>query len=256
MFWLRSFEFHDGEALELLMTERLQWQWIHIFFHVACFSYIRDDYMCLQCRNLNLDTAICTKPFGSSKLSVSGCVRSQNLAWPREISKINSRKIVGIPKSQDPLLANNSNNKVPFFLTRYRATGNFVISTGFFISQTRVYKSQYTSAQKHGFVSEPALKLLGRWRLFTSWPPHCDQLRATWSSLPCCASLFCSDFDHDGELLMTERLQYSGFHFLCSFFLFEKINHPLVRFSSNFQESFVMVSFIPHCMNEILSAKK
>ena len=43
------------------------------------------------------------------------------------------------------------------------------------------------------------------------------------------------------------------------FFLFEKIKSPdcpiLSRFFSNFQESFVMVSFIPHCMNEILNAK-
>ena len=39
------------------------------------------------------------------------------------------------------------------------------------------------------------------------------------------------------------------------FFCLKKENRPLVRFSSNFQDSFVMVSFIPHCMNEIFSAK-
>ena len=38
------------------------------------------------------------------------------------------------------------------------------------------------------------------------------------------------------------------------FYLFEK-NRPLVRFSSTFQESLVMVSFIPPCMNEFLRAK-
>ena len=39
-------------------------------------------------------------------------------------------------------------------------------------------------------------------------------------------------------------------------FCLKKYPRPLVRFSSNFQESFVMVSFIPHCVNEILSAKQ
>ena len=38
-----------------------------------------------------------------------GCAKSQNLAWLRELAKINTRKIVGIPKSQNFVLANNSN---------------------------------------------------------------------------------------------------------------------------------------------------
>ena len=37
---------------------------------------------------------------------------SQNLARLREIAKFSTRKIVGIPKSQNFVLANNSNNKV------------------------------------------------------------------------------------------------------------------------------------------------
>ena len=38
---------------------------------------------------------------------------SQNLARLREIAKFSTRNIVGIPKSQNFVLANNSNNKVP-----------------------------------------------------------------------------------------------------------------------------------------------
>ena len=39
-------------------------------------------------------------------------IKSQNLARLREIAKINTRKIVEIPKSQNFVLANNGNNKV------------------------------------------------------------------------------------------------------------------------------------------------
>ena len=49
-----------------------------------------------------------------SKLSFYlGCAKSQNLARLREIAKINTRKIIGIPKSQNFVLANNSYIKVP-----------------------------------------------------------------------------------------------------------------------------------------------
>ena len=41
-----------------------------------------------------------------------GCVKSQNLARLGEIAKINTRKIIGTPKSQNFVLANNSNIKV------------------------------------------------------------------------------------------------------------------------------------------------
>ena len=48
-----------------------------------------------------------------SKLSFYLWLREvANLARLREIAKINTRKIVGIPKSQNFVLANNSNNKV------------------------------------------------------------------------------------------------------------------------------------------------
>ena len=58
------------------------------FFHVACFTYIRDDYMYLQCRNFSLDTAIFTKPADFKAEGFTfGCVKLQNLAWPREIAK-------------------------------------------------------------------------------------------------------------------------------------------------------------------------
>ena len=41
-----------------------------------------------------------------------GCAKSQNLARLGEIAKINTRKIIGTPKSQNFVLANNSNIKV------------------------------------------------------------------------------------------------------------------------------------------------
>ena len=60
-----------------------------------------------------------------SKLSFYlGCAKSQNLARLREIAKINTRKIIGIPKSQNFVLANNSNIKV---LGRFKRIG-FVTS--------------------------------------------------------------------------------------------------------------------------------
>ena len=44
--------------------------------------------------------------------SYFGCAKSQNLARLRETAKINTRKIIGTPKSQNFVLANNSNIKV------------------------------------------------------------------------------------------------------------------------------------------------
>ena len=40
-----------------------------------------------------------------------GCAKSQNLARLGEIAKINTRKIIGTSKSQNFVLANNSNIK-------------------------------------------------------------------------------------------------------------------------------------------------
>ena len=48
--------------------------------------------------------------------------------------------------------------------------------------------------------------------------------------------------------------QYSGFHVLCSCFCLKKKNRSPVWFSSNVQDSSVMVSFIPDCMNEMFSS--
>ena len=60
--------------------------------------------------NLSPDTAsvVCWAFF---ELLLSVC-KSQNLARLHEIAKISTRKIIAIPKSQNFVLANNSNNKV------------------------------------------------------------------------------------------------------------------------------------------------
>ena len=72
--------------------------------------------MYLHCSNfsLSLDTATFTKPmdFKVVLLPLHGFAESQNLARHNEIAKISIRKIVAIPKSQNFVLANNSNNKV------------------------------------------------------------------------------------------------------------------------------------------------
>ena len=76
--------------------------------------------MYLHCSNFSLDTAAFTKPV-NFKVEPSGftfaCAKSQNLARLREIAKINTRKIVGIPKPQNFVLANNSNSKVVYTST-------------------------------------------------------------------------------------------------------------------------------------------
>ena len=46
------------------------------------------------------------------ELFTFGCAKSQNLARLHEIAKISTRKIIPLPKSQNFVLANNSNNKV------------------------------------------------------------------------------------------------------------------------------------------------
>ena len=51
-------------------------------------------------------------PYLNLYLSISGFAKSRNLARLREIAKINTHKIVGIPKSQNFVPANNSNNKI------------------------------------------------------------------------------------------------------------------------------------------------
>ena len=66
----------------------------------------------LHCSNFSLDTAIFAKQvnFKVEILSFNGCTKSQNLARLHEITNINTCKIVAIPKSQNFVLANNSNN--------------------------------------------------------------------------------------------------------------------------------------------------
>ena len=60
---------------------------------------------------------------------------------------------------QNIILANPTgfSGRVPENWTCYRATGNFVISTGFFYQPDTSIQKPDTSAQKRGFVSEPAL---------------------------------------------------------------------------------------------------
>ena len=50
---------------------------------------------------------------------------------------------------------------------------------------------------------------------------------------------------------------YGGFHFLCSFFL-EKIKLPAcpILFKLSGEHCYGLINFIPHCMKEILGAKK
>ena len=45
------------------------------------------------------------------ELFTFGCAKSQNFARLHEIAKISTRKIIPLPKSQNFVLANNSNNK-------------------------------------------------------------------------------------------------------------------------------------------------
>ena len=62
-----------------------------------------------------------------SRLSYSiGCPKSQSLARLREIAKINTRKIVAILKSQNFVLANNSNNKVSSSTISHSSAKNVV----------------------------------------------------------------------------------------------------------------------------------
>ena len=82
-------------------------------FHVN----LHEDRMYFHCSNFSLDTSssititIEASRF-QSRAFIFGCAKSQNLARLREIAKINTRKTVGTLKSQNFVLANNSNNKV------------------------------------------------------------------------------------------------------------------------------------------------
>ena len=65
-----------------------------------------------HCSKFSLGSATFTKQVGFKMSLYLGCAKSQNLARLREIAKINTRKIIGTPKSQNFVLANNSNIKV------------------------------------------------------------------------------------------------------------------------------------------------
>ena len=73
----------------------------------------------LHCSKFSLGSATFTKQMGFKLSLYLGCAKSQNLARLREIAKINTRKIIGTPKSQNFVLANNSNIKVEPWKSRH-----------------------------------------------------------------------------------------------------------------------------------------
>ena len=87
-------------------------------FHVN----LHEDDVYIRCSNFSLNTATFTKPVDFKVKSFYlwlHCAKSQILARLREITKINTRKIVRIPKSQNFVPANNSNYKVLIFFQDY-----------------------------------------------------------------------------------------------------------------------------------------
>ena len=69
--------------------------------------------MSSHCSNFSPDAATFTKPVDfKGELLPFVCAKSQNLARLYEIAKFSTRKISAIPKSQNFVLANNSNNKI------------------------------------------------------------------------------------------------------------------------------------------------
>ena len=80
--------------------QRVQAAWYGMFLHS---KFIRK----LHCSNFSLEIAKLTTP-----VNFEVHWASQSWAWLHEIAKINTRKIVTIPESQNFVLAINSNNKV------------------------------------------------------------------------------------------------------------------------------------------------
>ena len=79
-------------------------------FHVN----LQEDDVYIRCSNFSQRLPHLLSQWVSKlKAFTFGCAKSQNLAVLREIAKYNTRKIVRIPKSQNFVLANNSNIKVP-----------------------------------------------------------------------------------------------------------------------------------------------
>ena len=87
--------------------------------HVECCN--TRTTMCVHCSNWHIYWA---NRFQSWAFTF-GCSKSQNLSRLHEITKISTRKIVAIPKSQKSILANNSNNMVTHFesLQSHSTTG-------------------------------------------------------------------------------------------------------------------------------------
>ena len=81
-------------------------------FHVNLYIYTRVEY-----EDYIAASSVLALPHLLSKWILKsslylGCAKSQNLARLREIAKINTRKIIGTPKSQNFVLANNSTGPV------------------------------------------------------------------------------------------------------------------------------------------------
>ena len=99
-----------------------------------------------------------------SKLSFYlGCAKSQNLARLREIAKNNTRKIIGIPKSQNFVLANNSNIKV-FVISRNQpaSSDDMMLTRRWLRSSSR--SSSWVAVQSRCF--EPWPDVTGNFRNF------------------------------------------------------------------------------------------
>ena len=109
------------------------------------------------------------------------------------------------------ILANHTgfSGRIPENWTCYRATGNFVISTGFLSARHECTKARHECTKTRicvGARLETVRKMKAIDVMTASLRSvACDVVESSMRKLVC----FGSDFDHDGELLMTERLQYS-----------------------------------------------
>ena len=109
------------------------------------------------------------------------------------------------------ILANPTSfsGRIPENWTCYRATGNFVISTGFLSARHVCTKARHKCTKTRicvGAHPETVRKMKAIHVMTASLRSvACDVVESSMRQLVC----FGSDFDHDGELLMTERLQYS-----------------------------------------------
>ena len=105
VWWYRSWEFHEQNSNSVL-TGRITGARCTIW-HVS-----RKSTQRLHCSKFSIDTATFTKQVDFKVELLPWLCEIAKLARLREIAKINTRKIIGNPKLQNFVLANNSNNKV------------------------------------------------------------------------------------------------------------------------------------------------